>query len=66
LTTLGLRCPKCGAEMNHQANKLVQPVSEEDVAALTEAFDGVIEEVFACPTCGWIESRRLASEDREH
>jgi hypothetical protein len=47
--------------MNHQASKLVQPVSAEDVSALTDAFDGVIEEVFACPTCGWIEARRLAA-----
>jgi predicted RNA-binding Zn-ribbon protein involved in translation (DUF1610 family) len=58
----GLECPKCGTEMNHQASKLVQPVSEEDVGALTDAFDGVVEEVFACPTCGWIESGRLAAE----
>lgn len=56
-----LSCPKCGHEMNHQASKLVQPVSAEDVSALTDAFDGVIEEVFACPTCGWIEARRLAA-----
>jgi hypothetical protein len=50
--------------MNHQARKLVQPVTNEDVAALTDAFDGVIEEVFACPTCGWIESRRATTIGR--
>lgn len=51
--------------MNHQASKLVQAVSDEDVAALTDAFDGVIEEVFACPSCGWIEARPLAATDEE-
>jgi predicted RNA-binding Zn-ribbon protein involved in translation (DUF1610 family) len=51
-------CPKCGADMNHQADKLVYPVTREEAAVITEALDGVIEEVFACPACGWIESRR--------
>lgn len=55
-------CPKCGSEMNHQASKLVQPVSEEEIAVLTPAFDGVIQEIFACPGCGWIEARRLAAD----
>jgi len=28
---------------------------------MTQALDGVIVEVFACPTCGWIESRPVGS-----
>ena len=48
--------------MNHQADKLVQPVTKEEAAAaMTQALDGVIVEVFACPSCGWIESRRADS-----
>jgi hypothetical protein len=56
-----MTCPKCGAEMNHEADKLVYPVTDEEAAAMTDAFDGIIEEVFACRGCGRIESRRAAS-----
>jgi len=55
-----MTCPKCGTEMNHQADKLVYPVTKEEAASMTAALDGVIEEVFACPNCGWIESRRVS------
>ena len=55
-----MTCPKCGAEMNHQADKLVHPVTKEEAAGMTPALDGVIETVFACPGCGWIDSRRGA------
>jgi predicted RNA-binding Zn-ribbon protein involved in translation (DUF1610 family) len=58
VTTGGMTCPNCGAEMNHQADKLVHPVTKEEAAKMTAALDGVIEEVFACPSCGRIESRR--------
>ena len=57
MTRPAMTCPKCGTPMNHQAEKLVQPVNEEDAAQST-AFDGVLVLVFACPGCGWIESRR--------
>ncbi len=58
MTTTDMKCAKCGAHMNHQADKLVHPVSRKEAAAMTDALDGVIEEVFACPNCGWIDSRR--------
>ena len=57
MTRPTMSCPKCGTPMNQQAVKLVQPVSEE-TAAQSTAFDGVLLLVFACPSCGWIESRR--------
>jgi hypothetical protein len=44
--------------MNHQADKLVHPVSREEAERMTEGIDGVIEEIYACPGCGRIESRR--------
>jgi hypothetical protein len=53
-----MTCPKCDVEMNHQADKLVHPVTKEEAASMTLALDGVIEIVFACPGCGWIDSRR--------
>ena len=55
-----MTCPKCGAEMNHQADKLAHPLTRAEAARMTEALDGVIEALFACPDCGWIESRRMA------
>ena len=53
-----MTCPVCGSEMNHQADKLVHPQTREEAERMTEGIDGVIEEVYACPTCGRIESRR--------
>ena len=44
--------------MNHQADKLVQPVTQEEAATVGPALDGLLERVFACPSCGWIDSRR--------
>ena len=57
-----MTCPKCGAPMNHQADKLVLPLTAEEAAAMTPAFDGVLEIVFACPSCGRIDSRRETGE----
>ena len=53
-----MNCPKCGTPMNHQAAKLVQPVTEEELAAQSAEVDGVLVLVFACPGCGWIDARR--------
>lgn len=58
--TDGPICPKCGAVMNHQADKLTYPVTVEEAATVTPAFEGIIESVFACPRCGRVESRRAA------
>ena len=57
-----MTCPKCGAQMNHQAQKLVDPVTAEEAVAVTAVFDGVLLVVFACPSCGWIDSRRETGE----
>ena len=53
-----MTCPADGAQMNHQASKLVYPRTREEAAEMTAAMDGVIEDVYACPVCGRIESRR--------
>ena len=52
-----MSCPKCGTPMNHQAAKLVQPVTEEESTAQPATLDGLLMLVFACPNCGWIDSR---------
>jgi transcription elongation factor Elf1 len=57
-----MTCSRCGAPMNHQAEKLVHPVTSEEIAAVSTRFDGVLELVFACPRCGWIDSRRETGE----
>jgi ribosomal protein S27AE len=57
-----MTCPKCGTLMNHQAEKLVHPVTDEEISSQSVAFDGVLLQVFACPRCGWIESRREDGE----
>jgi predicted RNA-binding Zn-ribbon protein involved in translation (DUF1610 family) len=57
-----MTCPKCGTQMNHQAQKLVDPVTAEEAVAVTAVFDGVLLVVFACPGCGWIDSRRETGE----
>jgi predicted RNA-binding Zn-ribbon protein involved in translation (DUF1610 family) len=57
-----MTCPKCGTPMNHQAEKLVHPVTDEELSSRSAAFDGVLLQVFACPHCGWIESRREDGE----
>ena len=51
-------CPKCGDEMNHHADKLVDPVKPEDLKHVNPALSGVIEEMHYCPGCGAVESRR--------
>ena len=53
-----MTCPKCGFQMNHQAEKLDYPVTGEETARMTPALDGVILIVFACPRCGWIDAVR--------
>jgi hypothetical protein len=45
--------------MNHQADKLAYPITVEEANAVDPGLDGIIESVFACPSCGWIESRRI-------
>jgi len=49
--------------MNHQASKLVYPLTEAEAARMTPALDGVIEDVFACPGCGWIRSQRAGDKN---
>jgi predicted RNA-binding Zn-ribbon protein involved in translation (DUF1610 family) len=52
--------------MNRQAEKLVHPVTAEEAASVTPAFDGVVMVVFACPGCGWIDAIRRAGSSPGH
>lgn len=51
-------CPKCGAEMNHHADKLVHPANLDDTHQSDTDFGGVVEETHGCPGCGAVESCR--------
>jgi hypothetical protein len=51
-------CPKCGNEMNHHADKLVDPVKPEDRKHFNYTLGGMIEEMHCCPGCGAVASRK--------
>lgn len=52
-----LRCPKCGAEMNRHAEKLVHPADLVEARRIDPALGGLLEETHACPRCGNVKSR---------
>jgi NMD protein affecting ribosome stability and mRNA decay len=58
-----MTCPRCGAPMNHQADKLVEPTTRAEAEA-SGVLGGVLVAVFACPNCGFIASRRDEPEER--
>jgi ribosomal protein S27AE len=51
-------CSNCGNEMNHHADKLIDPVKPEDRRHVDAALGGVIEEIHGCPGCGAGAARR--------
>ncbi len=53
-----MQCEKCGAEMNHHADKLVEPVDGAGTAAIDPVLGGLIEEIHGCRVCGHVQSRR--------
>jgi predicted RNA-binding Zn-ribbon protein involved in translation (DUF1610 family) len=58
-TVQGIRCPKCGAEMNRHAEKLVYAANAADARLADQLLGGLIEETHACPRCGNVEARRV-------
>ena len=53
-----MSCPECGATMNRHAEKLAYSDSGEELRLMAGA-EGLLEEIFACPGCGNVESRRV-------
>lgn len=45
--------------MNRHAEKLVYSDGAADARRIDPALGGLIEETYACPRCGNVESRRL-------
>lgn len=54
-----MKCPNCGAEMNHHGDKLVYDSAPDD----EDADEGaLILEAHTCPACGRSATRAAASE----
>ena len=51
-----LICAKCGAEMNHHADKLIYD-EKRSTATNDPSLGGAIEETHSCPGCGAVASR---------
>ena len=49
-----IRCPKCGDEMNHHADKLMAPTNDSDAALVDSSLGGVVQEAHGCPGCGYV------------
>jgi predicted RNA-binding Zn-ribbon protein involved in translation (DUF1610 family) len=60
MATRGMRCPACGHEMNHHADKVDYTAVLDHPTTADAVFGGVLEEVFTCPNCGRIEMRPAA------
>jgi hypothetical protein len=49
-----MKCPNCGMDMNHHADKIVHFV---DSGGADLELGGVLQEVHCCPGCGRTEMR---------
>ena len=53
-----MKCPDCGAEMNHHADKLDYGAAREEPS---DSFEGgVVIEAHTCPACGRTATRASA------
>ena len=57
-----MQCPRCGPEMNHHADKLVERVDTPDQGD-DRLLVGAIQEIHACPGCGNVEMRLAETGD---
>ena len=51
-----MRCPMCGATMNRHGEKVVYG----STGSVDADLGGVLEEMHACPRCGYVTSRPAA------
>lgn len=54
-----MTCADCGVELNHHAEKLVDPVNAQEAAQLDPELGGLLEEYHCCPECGKGEAQRV-------
>jgi ribosomal protein S27AE len=55
-----MKCPRCGAEMNLHAEKIVYGVSTASAVEEPSGTDEVLQEFHACPRCGATEARNAS------
>ena len=55
-----MKCPKCGADMNFHAEKIVYGQSTDSAESEADRFNGSLQEFHACPRCGAAASRNVA------
>ena len=48
-----MQCPRCGNTMNHHGDKVVYHGS----GRVDPDLGGIVEEMHACPRCGYVTSR---------
>lgn len=53
-----MKCPDCGAEMNHHADKLDYGAASDEASDTDEG--GVVIEAHTCPGCGRTTTRTAA------
>ena len=61
-TATKMRCPKCGADMNHHANKVDYSAGHDDPGSIDPVFNGVLQEVHQCPCLRQRRAADCASE----
>lgn len=59
-----MKCPACGAAMNHHAYKVDYYAALRDPASMDKDLGGVMEEFHTCPKCGSNASRRESENER--
>ncbi|MDQ3908619.1 MAG: hypothetical protein M3268_09795 [Acidobacteriota bacterium] len=47
-----MKCPECGAQMNHHADKVDYNAALDEPELIDPDFGGVLEEAHTCPACG--------------
>jgi ribosomal protein S27AE len=58
-----MRCPRCGAAMNHHADKVLYFNEGDENRSPDSGSGSFIEEIHGCPSCGASASR--PANDRE-
>jgi len=53
-----MKCPDCGVEMNHHADKVDYSAALKDPKIMDPDLGGVVEEFHTCPECGKTHSRK--------
>ena len=55
--TKKMKCPECGSELNHHADKIDYSTATARPDAIDVELGGVINEIHTCPECGRVAAR---------